>query len=1079
MSSASGLVRQALDPHASVVVEACAGSGKTWLLVSRILRLLLAGAEPSQILAITFTRKAAQEMQARLNAWLRMLATCTEGEAREFLLARGLTAQALPDVLPRARHLFEHVAAAEPGPTIDTFHGWFLKILRHAPLAFAAAGNVTLLEHTAALREQAWQDFADRLAAQPDGPEAQALGTLFREWSLSNTRKALDDFLHKRTEWQAYTRGADDPLAHAAVRLRETLGHVPGRDAVAEFFAAGGEEDAHFLAHLMAQGTEKQRTCAATLARDGRADEDYFLAIREVALTREGTLRKEWVKLAERHGGPEALQRCERLAQRLRDVEEARLVARIQSLNEAALRCGAAYSDHYQRLKEARGALDFADIELFAWRLLAQGDYAEYLQYKLDARYRHILLDEFQDTNPVQWQILKTWLAAAEAADRRPTVFLVGDPKQSIYRFRGAEARLFDLAKDWLMRHYGAVYLAQDESRRCAPAVIDLVNRVFQDVSDFPHFRSHTAHDATLPGGVLVLPLAQVQEEAAAPRATLRDPLREPRPEDQDAHALEASQLAATLRDLVGRLPVREGKTERPARFRDIMVLTRTRTPLIHFEQAFKAAGIPYLTARQGGLLDTLEAADLTALLEFLVLPFADLRLAQVLKSPLFGADDADLLLLAGRNERTWWQRLTALVAEGQAPPCLARAAEHLDRWRSLTDRLPVHDLLDRIYFEGELHARYAAAVPAAQQAGVQANLHAFLELALKIQSGRYPSLPRFLQELAALREAGEEAPDEGTTDAGGDAVRIHTIHGAKGLEAPIVCLIDAQRRPNANDSYRVLVKWPPGADAPTHFSFYTKQDERDRARLTFLQEEARLTRNEELNLLYVALTRAKQYLIVSGSGKPQAESGYGRILAARCSHPLDLATLPPPVAATAPPAPIDAPVAPPAATAVGRRLAPVHTPAIQRGIALHRILEVLTTPAGPHLDDALRRELGLAQPEFEALLEEAKTLLTAPQLARFFADGQYRRAVNELSYVGQDGELRRIDRLVEFDDEVWILDYKMGESAPANPPAAYRAQLAAYRAAMAPIYPERRVRAAVIFADGRLMEILADDMRD
>lgn len=1072
MSVPDALTRQALDPGLSVVVEACAGSGKTWLLVSRILRLLLAGAKPSEILAITFTRKAAQEMQARLNEWLRLLATVPEEKAQDFLLQRGVSADAVQDLLPRARGLFEQVLAAEPGLTIDTFHGWFLKLLRHAPLAFAAAGNVSLLEHTAALREEAWQAFADRLADAPDGPEAQALGQLFREWGLHNTRRALDDFLVRRTEWQAYTRGHADPLAHAVDRLRQQLGHVPRLDPVAQFFAGGGETEAGFLAQLLARGTERQRGLAASLARNGRGDEEYFEAIRKTTLTGEGKLRAEWVRLAERHGGAKALERCQAFAERLLDTEEARLVARIQYLNEAALRCALAYLGHYQRLKEAKGVLDFADIELFAWQLLAEGDHAEYLQYKLDARYRHILLDEFQDTNPVQWQILKTWLAASEAADRRPTVFLVGDPKQSIYRFRGAEPRLFDLARDWLRQHYGAVYLTQDTSRRCAPAVIDLVNRVFRDVAEFPHFRPHATHDANRPGGVLILPLMQAQAREPAPRTGLRNPLVQAPPRDEHPQALEARQLAATLRELVGRLPVRDEQGERPARFGDIMVLTRTRTPLIHFEQAFKAAGIPYLTARQGGLLETLEAADLAALLEFLVLPFADLRLAQVLKSPLFGADDADLLQLAGRPERTWWQRLTALVAAGEASPALTRAAALLDRWRALTDRLPVHDLLDRIYFEGDIHARYAAAVPAAQQAGVHANLQAFMELALKVQGGRYPSLPRFLQELAALREAGEEAPDEGAVDAGGDAVRIHTIHGAKGLEAPIVCLIDAQHRPHANDSYRVLVNWPPEADAPVHFSFYTRQDERGRARLGLLEEEAALARTEEFNLLYVALTRAKQYLIVSASGNEHDDSAYGRIVAAGCDHPLNLAQLPPPAQTSLTPAAAPVCASPAAPTPVGRRVGEVCTPAIRRGIALHRMLEVLTTPGAPRPREVLRRELGLASADFDALWQEAEALVTAPQLARFFDASQFRRALNEVPYVNLEGELRRIDRLVEFDDEVWILDYKMGEQAAEPPPAAYRAQLAAYRAAVAPLYPRRRVRSALVFADGRLVEV-------
>ena len=1071
MTPASPLTRSALDPRTSVVVEACAGSGKTWLLVSRIVRLLLDGADPAEILAITFTRKAAQEMRTRLNDWLRRLATEDEAAVRDRLLAWGLAEDELAQRLPQARGLFERVLYADPGITIDTFHGWFLKLLSHAPLG-AAAGEVTLLEHTASLREEAWQAFADRLAGAKEEKGAQALVTLFREWGLANTRQALEDFLNRRTEWLAFTGGGEDAVERAMEALHRALGSPPEEDPLAAFFRGGAEEEIAFLADILSRGGKRAQGFALRLARDEQDDESRFSALQSVVFTSEGRPRKEVFDLVAREAGEAGTARLEYLSKRILDTAEARLARRILHLNEAAFRCATAYLAQYQRLKEARGALDFADIELFAWRLVTTSDHAEYLQYKLDARFRHVLIDEFQDTNPVQWQILRAWLAASEAADRRPTVFLVGDPKQSIYRFRGAEPRLFTLARDWLKLHYGAIHLTQDESRRCAPAVIDVVNRVFGALPDFPHFRPHRAHRQSLPGGVLILPLA-VAEEPQAAEQRLRNPLVEPLPEPVVGPALEAQALAACLRELVGRLPVWTETGQRPARFGDIMVLTRSRNHLSHFEEAFKAAGIPFLSARRGGLLETLEVSDLRALLEFLVLPFADLRLAQVLKSPLFGATDEDLLCLAGRAERTWWQRLQALVQEGLASTPLCRAAQLLSAWRDLTDHLPVHDLLDRIYAEGEVIERYLRAVPPPLHAGVVANLHAFLELALKVQGGRYPSLPRFLQELADLSRAGEEAPDEGAVAVDDDAVRIHTIHGAKGLEAPIVCLIDAQHRGNHNDAYRVLVQWPPEADTPTHFSFQTRKDQVGRARAALVEEQTALARREELNLLYVALTRARQYLIVSASGRAEeADSFYGRIRAAAPAHPLDLATLPRPAPVVEPRPPAVAALVPPSATPVGRRILEADTPAIRRGIALHRLLEVLGRGTDGLNEFALRRELKLDAQTFVALAEEARHLITQPALARFFDPRQFLRAENELAFVNQDGEIGRIDRLVEFREEVWILDYKMGEAASPSRIAAYRSQLATYRQAMAPLFPGKAVRTAVIFADGTLMEL-------
>jgi len=1078
----TALIRNALDPRRSAVVEACAGSGKTWLLVSRILRLLLDGAQPSEILAITFTRKAAQEMQARLAQWLRLLATAPEAEVREFLAQRAVAADTADALLPRARGLFEAVLTARPGVTISTFHGWFLELLKHAPLSSAGAGNVALLEQTSALLDEAWQSLADELASAPDSDIAGHLNTLFRDYGLLNTRALLRRFVHRRAEWMAYTKGEASPLAFACERLREELRVDPDSDPIAQLFSAGAEEEAAFVAQLLARGTDKQRLDAPRLHRGGRSDPDYFAALRTLLLTKEGTPRKAYEGLARKQNAA-AEPRYRALCERILAAETALAEQRAYRSNAAALACGAAYLEHYQRLKDDRGQIDFTDIEARVWQLLDDSEHAEYMQYKLDARYRHILLDEFQDTNPLQWQILKSWLDASEAAGTRPTVFLVGDPKQSIYRFRGAEPRLFDLAAEHLKARYGAAHLTQDESRRCAPAIIDAVNRTLGGQAAFAHFRPHTAHDAGLAGGVRLLPLARAPEVEAAERDGLRNPLAEPLTETHAAQAVEARQLAHAIRELVGRLPVADHHGTRPARHGDIMVLARSRTHLAHFEDAFKAAGIPYLTARRGGLLETLEAYDLTALLEFLVMPFADLRLAHVLRTPIFAAGDDDLLALSAREERNWWQRLRALVEANEASPALLRAARLLDSWRMLTDRLPVHDLLDRIYFEGDVLVAYAAAAPEPMRNAVEANLLAFIELALKVQGGRYPSLPKFLEELRGLREAAEEeSPSEGTPDAGLDAVHIHTVHGSKGLERPVVCLIDAHRSDNSRDIYDVLVDWPPGTPAPRHFSFYTVKDERGAARGKYFEQQHAFAATEDLNLLYVAMTRARQYLIVSGSGAASAgdkarDSWYDRLRAALPENTLALDTLPPPqmpAAAVEGTPRRETVLTRPRPT--GERRASFESAAQQRGIALHRILECLTLSGQTPDRIALRLELGRDEASFDALWREAEKLVAAPGLARFFDPSRYVRAFNELPYVTGAGELRRIDRLVEFEDSVWILDYKMGETAeeadPARSAARYRNQIAEYRAAMGTVYPGKVVRCALVFTGGVIYEM-------
>jgi ATP-dependent helicase/nuclease subunit A len=714
------------------------------------------------------------------------------------------------------------------------------------------------------------------------------------------------------------------------------------------------------------------------------------------------------------------------------------------------------------------------------------------MQYKLDCRYRHILLDEFQDTNPLQWQIMRSWLDASAGAGNRPTVFLVGDPKQAIYRFRRADARLFGMAADFLEQAFGAHRLQQNMSRRSAPQVLDAVNRVFAQELAFTGFEAHEAHHAGLPGRVEVLPLVidEPEESAAAPVSPeLRNPLREPAEEAEDLRVEgEAQQLAEKLAAIVGVWQITDEQgTTRPAEFRDILLLKRNRTRLEIFERALRAAGIPYVSSRQGGLLETLECGDLTALLTFLITPFADLHLAQALRSPLFGCSDDDLKRLALVPEGSWWARLQALAVRGQGGPALERAAGLLRGWLGLTDTLPVHDLLDRIYFEGELPQRYAAAVPEAMRGGVLANLHAFMELALNVDSGRYPSLPKFINELQQLRRArAEEAPDEGIIGDAGNAVRILTIHGAKGLEAPIVWLLDAQAGKRNDRGHRALVDWPPASTRPRQFFLYASKSERAAAWQPVFDAEAELEQREDLNLLYVAMTRARQALVVSGfqPGRGGAEGWHEKIRSAvvgeAAGETCELGQMPSRLpSGTAQPAAALPPVFhthAAQAMPTGKRISQSLTAAQRHGIRLHALLEWIAPPAPVHDRAWLRDKLEVDEAEFDALWQDALRLIQAPHLQRFFAPAHYLNAWKELPYRTAAGESRRLDRLVEFEGSVWIVDFKASERAEEGDLAAcaqpYLGQIREYRAAMEGVFAPKAVRAVLVFGNGGVFEV-------
>lgn len=1102
----------ALNPTRNVVVSACAGSGKTWLLVSRILRLLLAGVAPGEILAITFTRAAAQEMAARLREWLQYLAGADDDEARRFLSERYVPEDDMASALARARLLHEQVLTAQPAITITTFHSWYLQLLRNAPLSAGALGNLTLSEQTAALVDEAWELFAEACRRNPSGPAALGLDVLFRDHGRDGTRRLLTNFLQHRADWWAYAGRGEDAVSKALERLRYALDVDPTADLVGDAFSQSTlKKDALALAALLACNSPADQTHGARLTAafgDGNTH-IMFDALWAALFTGKGERRARKSSAAQRkrlgdEGETALLNLHVALCERMEDLKVRLVDQQSYGFHAAAFPTAVGLLEAYQQLKADRQVVDFADVEWLAYELLAEHEQAITLQYKLDSRYRHILLDEFQDTNPLQWLSLKAWFDASAAAQSLPIVFLVGDPKQAIYRFRRAEAKLFEAARTWLVDEQNAVALEQDESRRCAPQVLDIVNRVFSPEPAYAaDFRAHAAHDPLLPGRVEVLPLAMravTGVESETDTGTLRDPLTQPATDVEDMRReLEAAALGAKLSEIVAnwKIAVSRGSEEcRSATYSDIMVLVRRRTHLQVYERALRRARIAFRTSRRGGLLDTLEVQDLMALLGFLVSSFDDLKLAHALRSPIFGCTDDDLMMLARLPGTTWWGRLLAW-SDLDPNTALGRARMLLARWIDRADRLPVHDHLDKIYFEAEVERRYAAAVPIAVREAVVANLHAFIERALALDSGRYPSLPRFLDELKDLdRMPAEEAPDEGGVDDGGNAVRILTVHGAKGLEAPIVVLIDAAAGYANDRGYDCLVDWPTGASRPQSVSLRSRRSEWNSLQRTHMSAEAVSDEREDLNLLYVAMTRARQALIVSGCESARngvswydrirtavvAASGNAELPASACATygiALDTDARRPSRAA---PSMHETAILPvnhvvvPAILPTGQRRETTMSPGQLYGTAFHRVMECLAIDADADAE-RIAASFGLTPEEVVRCVMQARRLIQNAALRRFIDPRMFVKAFNELPLVEEDGSVRRIDRLVEFTDEVWVLDYKTGGTMVAEGgdlADAYRVQVAAYCRSVRAVFPGKRVRGALVFADGNVLEVPA-----
>ncbi len=1074
--------RRACEPRASVVVEACAGSGKTWLLVSRIVRLLLAGAAPGEILAITFTRRAAQEMRTRLLQDLQQLAQADDAQVVRFLLERGMASTAAEAAIGDARNLYEQVLTARVPLTIETFHGWFWQLVARAPLGAGVPFAPALLESADRMRADAWLHFSARLVRKEHVAERVAWEWLIDELGEDSARKLLLQFLHKRAEWWSFAAAdEDDAVSRGLAPLRVAGEEDPcTRVREAEFVAAIRTlfdlwRSVPAPLKTIEQAIDRARQWLQAPAADAVRDlSDACLVLLTksertpllVLLPERMAPKLATTEQAQRYGAAHAF-----VIGRLQQLLAARRTWRVLKLNQAAFACGRLLIDAYQRLKAQQQTLDFTDLEWHAHRLLADADNAAYMQMRLDASYRHILLDEFQDTNPLQWQVLQSWLAgygaleqgapdemaAAGASIDRPTLFIVGDPKQSIYRFRRADPRVFNAALQLLRSDFGAQHLRTNVTRRNAPAVLDVLNLAMPANPLYQAQSTRAQND----GAFVLLPLAPPESAPALDdhAMALRDVLTTPRAErGSETRYREGRLLANEIAHWVSRLRVPTDDKHRAASFADVLLLVRRRTHLAEYERALRDAGVPFVSDRRGGLLATLEADDLTALLEFLIAPFADLKLAHALRSPIFSCSDDDLILLAQTAGANWWQRLQAL--HDSASAALVRARRLLANWLEVTGVLPVHDLLDRIYFESDARRRYAAAVPAALHAQVQANLDAFIELALAIDAGRYPSLPRFIDELAGLkRHAADEAPDEGAADVG-DAVRVMTIHGAKGLEAEIVVLADAHARAPA-EAESVLVVWPPQAAAPEHFSLVARGDDaRDEARTAWFSEEDAQREQEDWNLLYVAATRARQVLIVSGSLPMKGaleDTWYTRL---QCA-----AHLSPGAAAAQPRRAVDAVRQVrdflPQPMPTGRRIAEApDSEALRLGRAWHALLEQGEAANA----EAIARAHGLTREQNEQVQTAAARVRAG--VPQFFAG----HAQAELELVAADGELLRMDRLVELDDALWIIDFKWRVTESER--AQHEAQVRRYASVLREIRIDKPVRLGLVTAAGTLVEV-------
>lgn len=1088
----------ACDPARSIAVEACAGAGKTWMLVSRILRALLDGCAPQDILAITFTKKAAGEMRDRLNAELRRWATLADDALANELRVRGLTDEDAWRRVPEARSLYARVTAIGRPVQVRTFHSWFAALLRGAPLSVLQELQLPvqyeLLEDDARAVAQVWPRFYAALAA--NSVEREDFMASVAEHGRHQTLKALEKALQKRVEFA---------LADAAGVVEASVDPMVQRYPEFAGFSEPVQwlvQDARAVALLREAAQALGRASAPTFSAKGvELEQALGQADGGGALTALLTQKDEPRKFSDKLAGIEAVRAAQELA--LRTLEALRQ-HRAWLHHQRLARLARVLLASFAAFKRERGWVDMNDVEGAARRLLGDSELSGWLQQRLDARARHVLIDEFQDTNPLQWQALYGWLSAYAGAGpgEAPCVFLVGDPKQSIYRFRRAEPQVFKAAQAFVVQGLAGALLSCDHTRRCAPAVVEALNAAMGaavQAGDYgSDYRPHTT-ESTAQGEVLCLPqlprsLLERSPSGSNGEPVWRDSLTTPRvlPEDSLA-ALEAAQAADWIATEVA-----DGRLLPD----DIMVLSRRRERLAWMHEALLERGLASEQPEKLELGEAPAVQDVVALLDALVSTRHDLSLARALKSPLCGWSDDDLAQLARLRLRwtplrtqgagalpprpSWWevlQRFAAMPADEQASAASTpeqvsqfhETAQRLSLYRGWLLSLPPHDALSALYDHGDVLARFAQAVPASQRPAVLAQLRDLLTQSLAQEGGRFLTPYRFVR---ALKAGGIKATAVQTPG----AVRLLTIHGAKGLEAHTVLMLDTDSGSARPESMGVLVDWPGEDPLPRRFVFLASEKLPPTCAVEALQQEQQARSLEELNALYVALTRAESRLVISSfePHKRGATTWYARLqpLASPLETPQPAAAAD--GSASAPTQAFHLPSLPPltvaaSSTADAGMALPMDDTANRIGLALHRLLEWRPTPAHdfdwmPEHTQAVAREFSLDPAQARDVLAMAQRIVSGEAAWAWDAEALDHWG-NEVELFYQ-GELLRLDRLVHRRDsgDWWVLDYKSAAHPERQPELL--AQMQGYRQAMAQARPGEAVRLAFINAQGRLIEL-------
>ena len=1131
---------RASDPAASAFVSANAGSGKTHVLVQRVIRLLLDDVPPEKILCVTFTKAAAANMAERVFSTLGHWVTLDDKALDAAIAEVGI---AHPDATLRktARKLFACALETPGGLKVQTIHALCTRLLQQFPFEANVPARFAVLDERDQneMMERANLKVLLDASRDPDSATGRALNMAMASAADVTFKEVVREACLSRDHFMAWTDAAGGADA-AAAQMAATLGVAAGdriedveRDIVDGPYVPRSrwEEIALVLDTGNKSDSDQADRLREALAFTGAAQVDEYLG---VFLTDERAPRKTVLTKKFCDNNRAIAHLFEQEGLRIGPLIERRRAVTVRDRTKALLHIATAAAANYLREKQERGLLDYDDLIDKTLEMLDRVS-SGWVHYKLDRGVDHVLIDEAQDTSPRQWDIVAHIISeftAGEGArgDVTRTIFAVGDEKQSIFSFQGAAPHEFDTRRRSLESKFRNAGLKFDPvsftySFRSGAAILQSVDHVFRDETIYRSIHSletgYPVHHSLADAGPSQIDLWELQlpdgrQDIEGWRAPF-DAVSVTSPEVRLARRIQAE-----IRSLVegGTMTGRTGD-RRPLRYGDMLVLVRRRGNAFDAViQALKHANIPVAGADRLKLTEHIAIIDLMNLADALLLPQDDLALAVALKSPLFGLDDDDLFKLA-------WQR------RGSLRDALRLHAASDERLRTALGRLEAcadHAIRDTPFaFYAWLLGGDGGRKRILRRLGHEASdaLDEFLELALGYERKAPASLQGFM---AWLRTADLEVKRD--MEISRDEVRVMTVHGAKGLEAPVVFLVDTTSSPSDTQRLR-LIHLPPDNAAPHRPGVVVwagrKADDPfpvAAGRRAMLGE----TEDEYRRLLYVAMTRAADRLIVGGCmpgnmNTVRKFSWYDLIVTGLENSGLHLQTLETPdgvvkryarpedaatatgTAATTATAPIALPSwlstsAPPDAAAdillrpsdpaedegCGFRTGEsvrTRAAALHRGTLVHRLLQSL-----PDVATGRRREAALNflarnagdwdDGERDAIAGRILTLIADTRFAPVFGAGS-RAEVSIVGRLERPGRIPalvsgQIDRLVVTGSEVLIVDFKTNHAPPvaaAEAPSAYVRQLALYRAVLQKLYPQLPVRTALLWTETpEMMEI-------